>query len=221
MVTLDIGGKKYDVPTEWKDITLNYWLGWYEVIKKHEQICQASMKQGQEFDKENPLSNLSDIQIMNLNVAIFKYITKLDDETIKKIDVDSILNAMSFIAKLTEEYKPKGVDGFIYEEKKYFFPKEAMYNNTFGDYIEATQLDMTIENMKHGVFDVLPEQMAILCREAGEVFDEKLVKEKTEKFKNLTMDTIWEFSFFLSIQNLKLTRAFQMFSEEKRLVQEV
>ncbi len=55
------------------------------------------MKQGQEFDKENPLSNLSDIQIMNLNVAIFKYITKLDDETIKKIDVDSILNAMSFI----------------------------------------------------------------------------------------------------------------------------
>ena len=178
------------------------------------------MKQGQEFDKENPLSNLSDIQIMNLKVAIFKYITKLDDETIKKIDVDSILNAMSFIAKLTEEYKPKGVDGFIYEEKKYFFPKEAMYNNTFGDYIEATQLDMTIENMKHGVFDVLPEQMAILCREAGEVFDEKLVKEKTEKFKNLTMDTIWEFSFFLSIQNLKLTKAFQMFSEEERVVQE-
>ena len=88
MVTLDIGGKKYDVPTEWKDITLNYWLGWYEVIKKHEQICQASMKEGEEFDKENPLSNLNDIQIMNLNVSIFKYITKLDDETIKKIDVD-------------------------------------------------------------------------------------------------------------------------------------
>ncbi len=83
-----------------------------------------------------------------------------------------------------------------------------MYNNTFGDYIEATQLDMTIENMKHGVFDVLPEQMAILCREAGEVFDEKLVKEKTEKFKKFNNGHHLGVQFFLSIQNLKLTKAF-------------
>ena len=214
MVTLDIDGKKYEVPTEWKDITLSYWCGWYEVIRKHEQICKASMKDDEEYNSENPLSNLNSLQIMNLNVDIFKYITKIDDEAVKNINVDSILNAMEFIGKLTEEYVPEGLDGFLYEDKKYFFPKEAMYNNTFGDYIEATQLDMTIESMKHGIFDVLPEQMAILCREAGEKYDENLVKEKTEKFKNLTMDTIWEFSFFLSIQSLRLTKVFQMYSEK-------
>ena len=69
----------------------------------------------------------------------------------------------------------------MFEEEKYFFPKEAMFDNTFGDYIESTQLDMTIDSMKHGVFDVLPEQMAILCRRAGEKYDEDNIDKKTEK----------------------------------------
>jgi hypothetical protein len=101
----------------------------------------------------------------------------------------------------------------MFEEEKYFFPKESMFDNTFGDYIESTQLDMTIESMKHGAFDVLPEQMAILCRRAGEEYDEDIIDKKTERFKKLTMDIIWEFSFFLSVQNMKLINHFQISSE--------
>ena len=44
---------------------------------------------------------------------------------------------MEFIAKVTEEYKPKGLKSFIFEEEEYLFPQETMYDNTFGDYIEA------------------------------------------------------------------------------------
>ena len=155
-----------------------------------------------------------------MTTEIFQYITKIDDNTLQRCDVDSISRAMEFIGKVTEEYKPMGVDGFMFEEEKYFFPKEAMFDNTFGDYIEATQLDMTIDSMKHGVFDVLPEQMAILCRKAGEEYDEDNIDKKTERFKKLTMDIVWEFSFFLSIQNLKLTNHFQISSVQKQLLQE-
>ena len=95
-----------------------------------------------------------------------------------------------------------------------------MFDNTFGDYIESTQLDMTIESMKHGVFDVLPEQMAILCRRFGEEYDEDAIDKKTERFKKLTMDVVWEFSFFLSIQNLKLTNHFQISLVQDQLQQE-
>ena len=63
--------------------------------------------------------------------------------------------------------------------------------------------------MKHGRFDVLPEQMAILCREVGEEYDDDIIPEKTEKFRELTMDIVWEFSFFLTMQSIKLTRTFQ------------
>jgi len=57
----------------------------------------------------------------------------------------------------------------------------------------------------------LPEQMAILCRKVGEEYDEEAIPDKTEKFKELTMDYVWEFSFFLTTQSVKLTRTFQMF----------
>ena len=219
MVKLDIDGKKYEVPTEWKDITLEYWCGWYDIIKSHEQKHRAKLKEG-EFDEEKPFSKISTVEMLKMNTDIFQYITKIDDNTLQRCDVDSISRAMEFIGKVTEEYSPMGVDGFMFEEEKYFFPKEAMFDNTFGDYIESTQLDMTIDSMKHGVFDVLPEQMAILCRKAGEEYDEDAIDKKTEKFKLLTMDIVWEFSFFLSIQNLKLTNHFQISSVQKQLLQE-
>ena len=65
--------------------------------------------------------------------------------------------------------------------------------------------------MKHGRFDVLPEQMAILCRRVDEEYDDDVIASKTEKFKQLKMDIVWEFSFFLTMQSVKLTRTFQMF----------
>jgi hypothetical protein len=214
MVTLDIDGKKYEVPTEWGDITLDYWLGWFNIIKKYEVINKARLKEGED-DTENPFSKMTETEMIKMNGDIFQYVTKIDNETLKRCDINSITKAMNLISQVTEEYEPKGVDGFMFEDEKYFFPKEAMYNNTFGDYIESTQLEMTIESMKHGVFDVLPEQMAILCRKMGEEYDDDLIKEKAEKFKKLTMDIIWEFSFFLSIQNLKLTNHFQTYSTLK------
>ncbi len=64
--------------------------------------------------------------------------------------------------------------------------------------------------MKHGKFDVLPEQMAILCRKIDEEYDDDIISSKSDKFKQLTMDIVWEFSF-LTMQSVKLTRTFQMF----------
>ena len=74
---------------------------------------------------------------------------------------------------------------------------------------------MTIESMKNGRYDVLPEQMAILCRKEGEEYDEDLIPEKTDRFKKLKMDTIYEFAFFLTNQSLILNRNLSMYSEKK------
>ena len=67
-------------------------------------------------------------------------------------------------------------------------------------------------------FDVLPEQMAILCRRLDEKYDDDIIPEKTENFKNLKMDIVWEFSFFLTQQNTKLAKLLSMYSEKNLLV---
>ena len=44
------------------------------------------------------------------------------------------------------------------------------------------------------------------CRKSEEEFDDEAIPEKTEMFKKLTMDVVWEFGFFLTQQNLKLVK---------------
>ena len=202
MVEIKIQDKSYEIPTVWKDMTVEYWCGLYAIINQYNKRDD----EGKIIEEDH-----SEVQLLKMNRDIFMYLTGLSQDDMEKLDVDSVNAAITAFSGALEEYKPKGIDRFEFEDEVYFFPKEFLKRNTFGDYIESTHLESTIDIMKHGRFDVLPEQMAILCRKAGEEYDDDAIPPKTEKFKQLTMDLVWEFSFFLTMQSVKLTRTFQMF----------
>ncbi len=208
MVEIQIQDKKYEIPTEWKDITLEWWCGLYTIIQKHTNVKLDEKKNDVTYDKQN------EVDVLRMNRDVFKYLTGVDDNMLQNLDLDSVNKAVSTVSDLLEEYKPTGIQSFEFEGETYFFPKEFLKRNTFGDYIEATQLDATIEIMKHGKFDILPEQMAILCRTLTEKYDDDVIGEKTDKFKKLTMDIVWEFSFFLTMQSVRLTKTFQTYLVE-------
>ena len=202
MVEIKIQDTTYEIPTEWKDITLRWWYGLYAIISKYNKK-----------DKEgNPIEvDDSEVDVLRMNRDIFLYLTGININMFQKLDIESVTQAVSTVGKLLEEYKPKGIDRFEFDGDTYFFPKEFLKKSTFGDYIESTHLESTIQIMKHGRFDVLPEQMAILCRKIDEEYDDDLIPSKTEKFKELTMDIVWEFSFFLTLQSVRLTKTFQTY----------
>ena len=205
MIEIQIKEEKYEIPTEWKDITLEYWCGLYNIIKKYTETAEDSEKE------ENVEPKVDEVKALRMNKELFKYVTGINDNILNQLDLESVNTAVGTIGQMMEEYKPKGIDRFEFDGDVYFFPKEFLKRNTFGDYIESTQLDATIQMMKHGKFDVLPEQMAILCRKIDEEYDDDIISSKSDKFKKLTMDIVWEFSFFLTMQSVKLTRTFQMF----------
>jgi len=202
MIQIKIQEDSYDIPTEWKDMTVEYWCGLYSIINQYNKRDE----EGNVIEEEH-----SQVQSLKMNRDIFMYLTGLTQVDMEKLDVDSVTAAITAFSGALEEYKPQGIDRFELEGETYFFPKEFLKRNTFGDYIESTHLESTIKIMKHGSFDVLPEQMAILCRKAGEEYDDDVIPSKTDSFKKLTMDIVWEFSFFLTMQSVKLTRTFQMF----------
>jgi hypothetical protein len=202
MVEIKIQDEMYNIPTEWKDITLNWWCGLYTIINKYNKRDE----EGNVIEKEH-----SEVELLRMNRDIFIYLTGINEKMMAQLDVESVNSAVETVAQLLQDYKPQGIDRFEFEGETYFFPKEFLKRNTFGDYIESTHLNSTIKIMKHGRFDVLPEQMAILCRKAGEEYDDDIIPSKTDRFKELTMDIVWEFSFFLTMQSVKLTRTFQMF----------
>ena len=202
MIQIKIQEDSYDIPTEWKDMTVEYWCGLYSIINQYNRRDE----EGNVIEEEH-----SQVQSLKMNRDIFMYLTGLTQVDMEKLDVESVTAAITAFSGALEEYKPQGIDRFEFEGETYFFPKEFLKRNTFGDYIESTHLESTIKIMKHGRFDVLPEQMAILCRKAGEEYDDDVIPSKTDSFKKLTMDIVWEFSFFLTMQSVKLTRTFQMF----------
>jgi len=202
MIQIKIQEQNYDIPTEWRDMTLRYWCGLYNVMNKHTQRDED----GVIIDEEQ-----SEVETLKINRDIFMYITGLNKNTMANLDVDSVTNAVNTFAGAITEYKPLGVDQFKQDGKIYYFPSEFLKTSSFGDYIETTHLESTVKIMKHGRFDILPEQMAILCREAGEEYDDDVIPIKTEKFKELSMDKVWEFAFFLTQRSVKLTKTFQMF----------
>ena len=202
MVEIKIQDTTYEIPTEWKDITLKWWYGLYDIISKYNEKDE----EGSPIEVEH-----SEVEVLRMNRDIFLYLTGIKVNMFQKLDIESVTQAVSTVGKLLEEYKPKGIDRFEFDGDTYFFPKEFLRKNTFGDYIESTHLESTIKIMKHGRFDVLPEQMAILCRKIDEEYDDDAIPSKTEKFKELTMDIVWEFSFFLTLQSVKLTKTFQTY----------
>ena len=107
-----------------------------------------------------------------MNRDIFMYLTNINENDIKELEVESVNNAVETVSELLQKYEPRGLDRFEFDGETYFFPKEFLKRNTFGDYIESTHLESTIKMMKHGRFDVLPEQMAILCRKIDEEYDD-------------------------------------------------
>ena len=211
---------EFDIPTEWKDMSISYWAELTSIIHKHQEKNKLKKahyeeKYEGEEDLDKMLGNIEIVDELRLNGDIFSFLSGFSEEDMKKVDMEQVTNVINALGVLTEEYKPTGARSFEFEDETYYFPSEMLRKNTYGDFIETTQLDATIDNMKNGRYDILPEQMAILCRREGEEYDEDLIEEKTEKFKNLKMDTVMEFAFFLTNQSRKLQRTFSTYSEKK------
>lgn len=212
-----------DIPTQWEDMTLEWYTDLLQIIQKHttsnelkENHLKKTYEESEFYDKI-----IKDAEFMNevlLNQDIFAFLTGLDKESVKSTDINQVNEVLSAVEVLTKEYEPKGINNFEFEGETYYFPSEYLKQNTFGDFIETTQLDKSIEQYKNGRFDVLPEQMAILCRKEGEQYDDDVIPEKTEKFKKLSMDKVFEFAFFLSNANQKLVKLFSTSLAKKEKV---
>lgn len=208
-----------DIPTEWSDMTVEYWVGLASILSKNQS--NSKLKNDyiiEKYEEDNRLDEiLKDATFfdeLKLNKELFSYATGLTNEQVMDIDTNKVTEVINLLGVLTEEYKPLGIRSFEFDGEEYFFPSDNLSKSTYGDFIESTQLEMTENSMKNGRFDVLPEQMAILCRREGEDYDEDLIAEKAEKFKKLKMDSVFEFAFFLTNQSRVLLNLFNMYSEK-------
>lgn len=218
MINLVVGEIECKIPSQWNEITLKEYSKIYSIIKNNEFIEPNEDQQlTKDFDlKElNASRNLHNIKV---NRKVFSEFTGIDEATINLVDGNEMSETLTLMTNfLNQDVEEMAVEdgvknSFKYKDKQYFFPIAEMKNSTFGDFIEAAQLDMLAEKHESGKFGVIAEQMAILCREQNEVYDEQLVMKKTKMFENLTMEKVWGFIFFLNKQISTYKKNIQTFS---------
>ena len=211
MLNIEINNKEYNIPNKWEEMTVDYYCGLYHIIKKY-QVTE------EEENSENDLSKYHAMQENKMYKELFIYMTGISEEIMLNVPMTNVTAVIECLNEIMEEYKPKGIDYFEFEGDIYYFPMDFLRTGTFGDYIESQQLEMNTQYLKNGRFDILPEQMAILCKQVDEEVDLDNIEEKTKKFRKLTMDIVWEFSFFLNkrtISSLGLIKTFSEMEEQK------
>ena len=207
MINLKVGEQQCQIPQSWDEISVKDYTKIYSLIVENEFIeppieARALMNKQEikSLEAERALHNV------RINRNVFAAFTGIDQQTINQVDgkemSDTLLLMTNFLNSESERKSQQTNQrySFKFKNKKYMFPTHNMKDSTFGDFIEAAQLNVLAEKNKAGKFAVIAEQMAILCREKDEVYNEKLVAKKSNLFGDLKMDIVWDFLFFLTKQ---------------------
>lgn len=221
MINLKVGDIDCQLPSEWNEIKLKDYSKIYSIIKSDsftepdEDDSTRTKEENKVLETERSLHNIK------LNRKLFSQLTGIDESIINNVDVKEMSNTLTLMTNfLNGDVDKMSIDegltrSFKYKETTYFYPIAEMKTSTFGDFIEAAQLDMLAEKDEAGKFGVIAEQMAILCRERGEDYDEQKVIKKTKLFENLTMEKVWGFVFFLNKQISIYKKNIQTFSNQE------
>ena len=219
MIKLKVGEHDCKIPQSWSEMKLGEWNAIYEIMKQNEFVSPYDNDAVLTDDEKKLVDRQRDLHNIVVNRKVFSKMTGIDEKTIDRVDAKQMsetLNTMTNFLNSEVERKTINADhkhSFTFKGIKYYFPIAEMRESTFGDFIEAAQLDLLSEKNKIGRFGVIAEQMAILCREQNEEYDENKVAKKTRLFKDLTMDVVWDFIFFLNQQISIYKTNTQMFSK--------
>ena len=97
MIQIKIQDKNYDIPTDWKDMTLEFWCKMYNVISKY-------VKRDEDGKIIEDLSE-SELEGARLNKDLFMALTGLSENEMFDLDADSVNQAVMVFHSSLQEYK--------------------------------------------------------------------------------------------------------------------
>lgn len=198
-----INDKTISFPSSWEDCS---WEKFMQFVKLSESIdSQEKIKGTDQADEwEQTLKDLKN------NTKVLSFWCGLPESEISLMDLDIANDVMTKLTWVGESYKPINIDSFTLGTEKFYLPEKLMSKGSFGRFIEAEQLELQSNMLENGVLEILPRQIAILCKKEGEEekLDDALIDKRAEMFKKLDMATIWDVAFFLNKLEQKLMISF-------------
>ena len=211
VITLD---KDYNYPEDWQDITLDK----FNTYLKIEMPTSLQM-----IATENPankwrglfdeLPNSEKYHCVQYFLAVLSHFCMVEEEILQRCKIEQVIGLFWRLFKLLNTLpKYEYTETIQHNNQTFYFPAQFMQNSTVIDFLEACQLEMQYNKLKHGKYEHLAKLMCILCRRSKtEPYSDALLSREP-LFKQMTMDNVWKCAFFLQKQNEKLVNALQTFT---------
>ena len=97
MLKIEINKKEYNIPNKWSEMTLEYYCGLYEIIKKY-QITED------QENSENDLTKFFISQENKMYEELFVYMTGISKSVMKKVPFDDVMAIIKCLDEIMEEY---------------------------------------------------------------------------------------------------------------------
>ena len=209
-----VNEKEVNLPASWVDISFSKFISFTGLIEGFED--RKEVAEGDEVAQwESTLVDLKE------NTKILSFWSGLDESEISLIDLDVATEMMKQLSFVSEAYTPVHIDSFTIGGEKFLLPEELMMKSSFGRYIEAEQLELQANLLEKGHIEILPKQVAILCKKEGESekLNDDLIDKRAKLFEGLDMATIWDVGFFLGRLEQRLILSFLISQQEKEMTQ--
>lgn len=161
----------------------------------------------------------------------------VSDNEVSQMAVEEILNISGIITHALnfDGVKQADIVSFDLNNDRYHLPKKGiaivgdmnhyLQNITLGEWATVNELRRAFDLMGKGEIEGVLLIIAVLCRKDGETFpinsneQTKFIKERTELFKALDMQTALSVAFFLTKRNENLRAYFHALPEAAKVVQ--
>lgn len=222
MVKIDIGKKEYDLPNDWKDITMGQLLDSQKLLKampdKMRQLTFPEKKKATPKITEN-----DEIEFWEFYRKWLVFWTDIPDSVSKKIQMDGLKIAYEILQVFM--FTPKDVDykeEITFKDVVYMLPPteeimsghtKHMADSTFEEFVEGMQITAMLNKLKNEDLSALPLLTATFYREKVTYgnwyqkkrtkiidYDEEGTKKRAKLFMDLPMSDVWGAYFFLIIR---------------------
>lgn len=215
MITIDINGTKYILKSKWNDITIEECqrLEAIEVPDRFTKLLRGDIKESDvTYDEQVKVFpqyfGLVLCELGNIPTAVMNKVTWADRTALYSLvsgimsDIQTRSGASHHYTNKTE-FEHNGITYNLDEECKVLDALIPMPNTTAVEFVEQSDLLITLNNFKESLSTNAAMLCAIALRDRSKEYSERDVLMLAEQFKTLKMSDFWEVFFSLNVHTIR------------------
>ena len=225
MIRIKINNTEYSCPTTWADITMRQYLAVMGLVapdKFKEFIAGVKVKFSHK-DVQESYSYMAKVVEICCGIPY-----EIGMKQVAATELQKLWYYIETALKSDYEYQYAASENgtkasFSFEGETYYMPTQLMAEETAGELVMAQLLQDGCKQLERGEYIALTKLTAVLCRKAGEWYEDFNIEQRAEQFLNLPMDTLLYVGFFLQklqkyyVQDLQIYTAAQTLTKLRQV----